>query len=136
MNEAIRTPADELEREIASLRRQLDDLRRDPGDLPVSGCGNNPCDVQSPTGMATQGRCRCDESTLRRALRYWRRRAAFLEHTIVDRHHTPHEYAIDALENKQPMGDVRFLDVHRACASLRYGSVAERVHELGTSLSG
>jgi hypothetical protein len=41
-------------------------------DLP--GCGDHSCAVAKPRGMGTNGHCRCDERTLRRALR--RERAA------------------------------------------------------------
>lgn len=71
-----------LELLVASLRRQLDERRRDPGDLPVNGCGDNSCVVRTPRGMATNGGCRCDERELRWALQYWKRVAAFREETI------------------------------------------------------
>jgi hypothetical protein len=71
-----------LEMLVASLQRQLDDRRRDPGDMPVQGCGDNSCIVAQPKGMATNGGCRCDERTLRRAVQWWKRLAAFREETI------------------------------------------------------
>jgi hypothetical protein len=40
----------------------------------LHGCGDHSCAVAKPRGMGTNGHCRCDERTLRRALR--RERAA------------------------------------------------------------
>lgn len=37
-------------------------------------CGHG-CVCNKATGMATNGPCRCDERTLRRAVAYWRARA-------------------------------------------------------------
>jgi hypothetical protein len=71
-----------LEMLVASLQRQLDERRRDPGDMPVSGCGDNSCGVRTPCGMATNGGCCCEEREVRRALRWWKRVAAFREETI------------------------------------------------------
>ena len=71
-----------LEREIAILRRIDAERRKDPGDLPVMGCGDNSCVVAQRGGMATNGGCRCEPFELRRALQYWKRRAQFLEETI------------------------------------------------------
>lgn len=73
---------EQLERENAMLRKALEERRRDPGDLPVKGCGDNSCQVAQPRGMATNGGCRCEERELRRALQWYKRRAAFLEETI------------------------------------------------------
>jgi hypothetical protein len=71
-----------LERENALLRRQLEVSRQDPGDLPVAGCGDSSCEVAQATGMATNGGCGCDERTVRRALRYYKRLARFRAETI------------------------------------------------------
>ncbi len=71
-----------LERENALLRRQADAARQDPGDLPINGCGDSSCEVASSSGMATNGGCRCDERTLRRALRFYKRLALFRQETI------------------------------------------------------
>lgn len=80
-----RNPAgDALTRENDELRRQLAELRRDPGDLPVTGCGDTSCVVASPKGMATNGGCLCDERTLRRAVHFYRRLSQFREQTIRD----------------------------------------------------
>jgi hypothetical protein len=73
---------EQLEREVASLRRQLDAIRQDPGDYPELGCGDSSCIVAHPKGMRTNGGCRCDERTLRRAVMWWRRRGEFLLETI------------------------------------------------------
>lgn len=67
---------------VKVLQHQLDERRRDPGDLPVEGCGDNSCEVAKHGGMGTNGGCRCDERTVRRAMRYWKRRVEFLEETI------------------------------------------------------
>lgn len=75
---------DSLTRENDELRRQLAELRRDPGDLPVTGCGDTSCVVATPQGMATNGGCRCDPHTVRQALQYWRRLARFRERTIQE----------------------------------------------------
>jgi hypothetical protein len=39
---------------------------------PVPGCADNSCVVARRTGMGTNGGCRCDDRTLRRAVGYWR----------------------------------------------------------------
>ena len=71
-----------LLREIEMLRRMAAERRKDPGDLPMLGCGDSSCIVARPTGMHTNGGCRCEPFKLRRAVQYWRRRAQFLEETI------------------------------------------------------
>ncbi len=73
---------DILRRQVAMLQRDLDERRKDPGDLPITGCCDGSCVVARPSGMHTNGGCRCDERRLRRALQWWKRRAAFLEETI------------------------------------------------------
>ncbi len=73
---------DILRRQVAMLQRDLDERRKDPGDLPLDGCADNSCVVAAPVGMGTNGVCRCDERKLRMAMRWWKRRAAFLEETI------------------------------------------------------
>jgi hypothetical protein len=77
-----RSDVDRLERENSLLRRQIEISRQDPGDLPVVGCGDSACDVAQPPGMATNGGCRCDERTVRVAIRYYNRLAAFRAETI------------------------------------------------------
>ncbi len=64
------------------LRKQIDKIHETPGDLPVTGCGDNSCSVAKPSGMATNGGCRCDPRRIRIAMQYWRRRAEFLQETI------------------------------------------------------
>ena len=85
MGATMRRPnpdVERLERECASLRRIIDEMRREPGDLPVTGCGDNSCVVRRPTGMATNGGCSCEASELRRALRFYRRLSEFRAETI------------------------------------------------------
>jgi hypothetical protein len=72
-------------RERDMLKRQLDDRRREPGDLPVTGCGDSGCMVVSASsrgGQHTNGGCRCEAFVLRRAMMYWKRVAAFREELI------------------------------------------------------
>ncbi|MGK3981362.1 hypothetical protein WMF38_57725 [Sorangium sp. So ce118] len=72
-----------LERENALLRRILGERSRDPGDMPGSGCGDNSCEVRTPSGgMATNGGCCCDEREVRRALRFYKRLALFRQETV------------------------------------------------------
>ena len=71
-----------LEAEVENLRRLLADRLRDPGDLPVRGCGDNSCVVAKPGGMGTNGGCCCEARELRHALSFWKRRAGFLEQSI------------------------------------------------------
>lgn len=78
----INPRVDQLERENASLRKILDAQRQDPGDLPCYGCSDGSCIVKRPTGMHTNGGCRCEERELRRALMWYKRRCQFLEETI------------------------------------------------------
>lgn len=74
-----------LEFEIRNLRSQIDRMRQEPyADIPTLGCGNNPCYVASPRGMATQGSCNCDDRRLAMALQYYRRRCEFLQATIQE----------------------------------------------------
>jgi hypothetical protein len=64
-----------------ALRRVNERLIADPGDVPFVACDHS-CACVSATGMAPNGGCRCDERKLRQAVRYWRRRAQFLQVTI------------------------------------------------------
>lgn len=63
--------------------------RKGPGDFPLLGCGDSSCEVRAPEGMATNGRCRCGDTELRRAVQWWRRRAEFLEQTIQEMRDKP-----------------------------------------------
>jgi hypothetical protein len=74
--------AERLERENAMLRKQIERFYQDPGDLPVAGCGDSSCQVAQASGMSTNGGCRCDERTLRRALSFYKRLAQFRAETI------------------------------------------------------
>jgi len=83
MSPARKNPeVERLERELAQLRQSEDARRKGPGDFPVLGCSDNSCEVRAPGGMGTNGGCRCEARELRRALRWWRRKAEFLETTI------------------------------------------------------
>ena len=75
---------EQLEREVRYYRDQLANIRRDPGDMPVTGCGDNSCILARPTGMATNGGCQCDPLALRQAVVYWRRLAEFRLATICE----------------------------------------------------
>jgi hypothetical protein len=76
---------EQLERENKMLRAQIERMRADPGDVPFIGCGDHSCiTVDGPGGMATNGGCRCDEITLRRAVMWWRRVAQFRQATIQE----------------------------------------------------
>jgi hypothetical protein len=78
----VNPQVEQLTREVEYLRRIDAERRKDPGDLPVRGCGDSGCIVARPTGMHTNGGCRCEAFELRRALQYYKRRAVFLEETI------------------------------------------------------
>lgn len=67
-----------LEREVRLLREERHRLLRDPGECPVTGCGDNSCIVHTPTGMATNGGCRCEERELRRAVQWLKARNVYL----------------------------------------------------------
>ena len=71
-----------LEFEVSVLRKTLDEIRRDPGDLPCLGCGDSSCVIRKPAGQHTNGGCRCSERELRRALQWYKRRSQFLEETV------------------------------------------------------
>lgn len=71
-----------LQREVDILRKMLKERQTDPGDIPFIGCGDNSCLVSQSQGMATNGGCRCELPKVRRAMLWWKRRAAFLEETI------------------------------------------------------
>ncbi len=70
-----------LERENAFLRKQIDRMREDPGDIPFNACDNSYL-CASPHGMATNGGCHCDERKLRAAVQWWRRVANYRLVTI------------------------------------------------------
>lgn len=71
-----------LEREVALLRGELKRRKDDPGALPVVGCGDGSCCIVAPSGMHTNGGCRCEDRKLRLALQYYKRRVVFLEESI------------------------------------------------------
>jgi hypothetical protein len=51
----------------------------------LAGCGDHSCVVARPKGMGTNGGCRCEPTTLRRALRAEQKRSANLRQTLDDR---------------------------------------------------
>lgn len=63
--------------QLVALGNELHEAHNEPDtDNCPSDCGDNSCDCASQrTGMRTNGGCRCDERALRRAVRYWRKRA-------------------------------------------------------------
>jgi hypothetical protein len=80
---ARRNPqVEHLEHLVSLYQKQLDAIRADPGDLPVTGCGDSSCVVARPRGQHTNSGCRCDARELRRALLYYQRRCTFLQETI------------------------------------------------------
>jgi hypothetical protein len=70
-----------LERENQALRADLAQIRQEPPEIPFVACDNS-CVVAKATGMATNGGCRCDERTLRRAIQFWRGRARYLQSCV------------------------------------------------------
>lgn len=69
---------------VDSYKKQLDDRRKDPGDFPVVGCGDSSCSITKPTGMSTNGGCRCEIHKFRWALQYYKNLNAFREEIIRD----------------------------------------------------
>lgn len=53
----------------------------DPGECPFVACDHS-CVCNKAKGQATNGHCRCDERTLRRAIRWWRAKAKYLEYHL------------------------------------------------------
>lgn len=62
----------EARAELAALRAELDEERRADRVQTMHGCGDNLCMIARPTGMATNGGCRCGRAALKSAL--WRAR--------------------------------------------------------------
>lgn len=79
-----------LARTVEMLQNQIKNMRLDPGDVPFTACDNS-CVCVAPTGMATNGGCRCDERKLRRAVTYWRSVAQHRQATIQLMRDTPNE---------------------------------------------
>jgi hypothetical protein len=75
------TRAEFLERENKFLREQIAKISSPPGEIPFHACDNS-CAVTRPTGVATNGGCRCDDEKLRNAIGWWRRYATYLRATI------------------------------------------------------
>jgi hypothetical protein len=63
------------------LRATIERMRQDPGECPVLACDRS-CVCATATGMATNGGCRCDKRTLRRAVMFWRMRAQWLTECV------------------------------------------------------
>lgn len=70
-----------LERINRMLREQIERMRDEPAEIPFIACDNS-CVVAYADGVATNGGCRCDERKLRRAVQWWRGRAAYLQATV------------------------------------------------------
>jgi hypothetical protein len=59
----------------------------DPGECPFIACGHS-CVCNKAVGQATNGGgCRCDEKTLRRAARWWRAKAEYLQQNVCSWEH-------------------------------------------------
>lgn len=65
------------------LSKQIEDMRKDPGDFPFKACDNS-CVVTRPKGMSTNGGCRCDEHKLKHVVQHLRNRIDFLKATIQE----------------------------------------------------
>ena len=69
---------DVVRQKVAALQQGLGVLERPA----IEGCGDSGCICRAPSGMATNGGCRCDDRTVRRAL-MWRRYAGELEARVT-----------------------------------------------------
>lgn len=67
---------------------------------PERGCGNHPCDVSTNTGMGPNGHCSCDERTLRRALRWYKKRVIELEVELAKKNASPAEQRMVSFERR------------------------------------
>lgn len=77
------------------LAKQIEEMRKDPGDFPFNACDNS-CVVTRPKGMSTNGGCRCDENKLRGVIQHLKNRIVFLTATIQelrDQHKPENDYA-------------------------------------------
>lgn len=72
-----------LEFENRHLRELITKLREEPPDTPFIGC-DSACVVAPPSGMHTNGGCRCEPARLRQAVLYYRRRCLYLQATIIE----------------------------------------------------
>ena len=70
---------DVVRQKVPALQQGLGVLERPE----VEGCGDSGCICRPTSGMATNGGCRCDERTVRRALMMWRRYAGELEARVT-----------------------------------------------------
>ena len=77
ITEGITCPAclDAIRKEIARLKAALAPTKRPD----IEGCGDTSCRCRPPSGVATNGGCRCDEHRVHAALDAWRRYAMELE---------------------------------------------------------
>lgn len=73
-----------LKTHYAILQKQLEEIKKEPQDFPVTGCGDNSCLIEKPHGMATNGGCRCELFKFQRAFRWQKRKILFLQETIKD----------------------------------------------------
>jgi hypothetical protein len=77
LTEGVTCPAclDAIRKEIARLQAALAPTKRPE----IEGCGDTSCRCHPPSGVATNGGCRCDEHRVHAALAAWRRYAMDLE---------------------------------------------------------
>lgn len=54
------------------LDMESETKKRAPDHGPDFGCGDHSCYVSKPTGMGTNGGCRCEPRELRRGVIWWR----------------------------------------------------------------
>lgn len=127
MKARVNPDVERLEAEVARLRRELDARRADPGDSPLTGCGDHGCLVVTPRGMGTNGGCQCEARELRRAVQWWRRVAAFREETVRELRARP----VDGGAEDERAAVVAYV---RAEAEANYDEGSER-HEMLTDLA-
>ena len=66
---------DAIRKEISRLKTAIAPTKRPD----IEGCGDTSCRCRPPSGVATNGGCRCDERRVHAALDVWRRYAMELE---------------------------------------------------------
>lgn len=97
-----------LQAAVDMLKRDIVRMTADPGDMPVTGCGDNSCVVARPGGMATNGGCRCEAPVLRRALAYFKRLAIFRQETIRELRGQPEPSATAEEERRAVVAFLRW----------------------------
>lgn len=77
LTEGVTCPAclDAIRKEVGRLQAALAPTKRPD----IEGCGDTSCRCRPPSGVATNGGCRCDEHRVHAALAAWRRYAMELE---------------------------------------------------------